>query len=128
MKTSMEDIIKLAIEAGWKPKGAPEFLELRMSGSVAVFITRYLDGGYNSIDYRKEEIVCDRTFWKSLNQACGWKTFTLEDGTQSNRVFDDGRNWIETWKGYALKFMEINLTEGWDAAIEYLSTLITTKK
>ena len=52
-------------------------------------------------------IVCDHLFWQALGKACRW-------------------NWLDkrNWKYFAIHFHEINLTQGWDKAVEYLEDLI----
>lgn len=53
-------------------------------------------------------VVCNPLFWQALAKACGW--------TNNEKV--------KVWKFNAHEFHEINLTEGWDKAVEYLLELI----
>ncbi len=85
----MEEIIKIAIEGGWKDKDFPN-----------------LDPQYMGDLYRI--IVCDPLFWQALGKASGWdKMIPMMAKDQ----------W---WLLDALRFHEINLTEGWDKAVAYV--------
>ncbi len=81
------------------------------------------------------ETVCDPFFWQALSQSCGWKTTGKHQFTGNNlrcnrcgapTDWDDDciENEIDSWKINALRFHEINLTEGWNKAIEYLESII----
>lgn len=121
----MEELIKKAIEGGYKPEGT-DFIELQMSGSKAVFITEHTRNGYHSINLSGEEIFCDPLFWQALGKSCGWLKYMRNDGCQAdNPSINDmpGQGWGITWKKHALRFHEINLTEGWQKAIDYLTNL-----
>lgn len=84
-------------------------------------IKKAQEGGFNAYipleKYQghcfKCEYVCDPLFWQSLGKACGW---CIE--RESYMQF------IPQWRDYALRFHEINLTEGWDAAVKWLNDLI----
>ena len=92
-------------------------------------IKKAMEGGY--IEILPEELagcVLDPLFWQSLGKACGWKKtdeqlFWL--GNIKDKVNDYSVCGIgELWKYYALRFHEINLTEGWDEAVKWLEDLI----
>jgi len=110
----METIIKKAIEGGYKSKEKTI---------------------HNQIGYDKV-IVLDPLFWQALGRACGWEGFyaSKDDDTWGLYNIWDGKHQglrdtgIEVWKYHALRFHEINLTEGWDRAILYLSELTKEDK
>lgn len=56
-----------------------------------------------------EMFFLDPLFWQALGKACGWgKDYDGEP---------------EEWLSIALRFYEINLTEGWDKAVAYLAEI-----
>lgn len=62
------------------------------------------------------ELVCDPLFWQSLGKACGWD--------KDNMFYNEnGCYKLISWRRVSLKFHEINLTEGWDKAVEYLQEI-----
>lgn len=90
-------------------------------------------------------IVCDPLFWQSLGKSCGWIEVCDNPGhgiinamagvkiTDINRLGCPGcghneDHIVESTRNnhikYALRFHEINLTEGWSEAVEYLSKII----
>lgn len=93
----MENIIKKAIDGGYA-NDRPEYAR------------QHLITGFEG-DFRF--MVIDPLFWQSLGKACGWGI-----DRESYMQF------IPQWRDYALRFHEINLTEGWDKAVEYLNSLI----
>lgn len=77
-------------------------------------------------DRRKYEVqkvvVLDRVFWIALGKACGWaKDFVEMKISWGGFVSSD--NHIDRWTYNALRFHEINLTEGWSKAVEYLTKI-----
>lgn len=106
----MENIIKKAIEGGYA-NDRPEYAR------------QHLITGFEG-DFRF--MVIDPLFWQSLGKACGW------EGRQSDMVdafayamsARTGKIPKTVWQRNALKFHEINLTEGWDKAVEWLNGLI----
>lgn len=90
----MEPIIRKAIQGGYHHWHLEDYLQ-----NVKPF-------SHFSI----HEFVCDPLFWEALGKACWW------DSTKEYIEFD-GFLWLKN----ALRFHEINLTEGWDKAIIYLS-------
>jgi hypothetical protein len=84
-------------------------------------IKKAIDGGFregNNAYFSVEEIVLMRTFWQSLGKACGWGN-AKDIYTGEIKIVN-----TSVWKNNALKFHEINLTQGWDKAVEYLEDLI----
>lgn len=91
-------------------------------------INRAIDGEWknlkkHNIDWDKmysddkpseEEMILDPLFWQSLGKACGWREF----GTTKI-----GQPLYDSWKYHALLLHEINLNEGWEAAVTYLTEI-----
>lgn len=94
-------------------------------------------------------MILDPLFWQALGKACGWYVdrqvvYTIpneqtrqqaeiyvEDNlgvplksTQDKVIFSPYKGEDKTWKEHALRFHEINLTQGWDSAIKYLEELV----
>ena len=67
------------------------------------------------------QIVLDHLFWQALSKACGWeeKDYDFYETLKEQKPF-----FVKTSTYYALRFHEINLTEGWDKAISFLEDLI----
>ncbi len=108
----MKPVIKKAIEGGWNKDNA-----------------RVYDcDGYDS-QYVDELMLMDKTFWQALGKACGWKgkkrdMFDKIIFAQMGIDIERDAPLKDCWKLFALRFHEINLTEGWDKAVEYLNSLI----
>ena len=111
-------------------------------------IKKSIEGGYElgwkqglTLDIACRVIVCDPLFWQALGKACGWesksifyhcvicsgedlcwvtKGFCRKCGNEQTEIEKETTRHIE----FALKFHEINLTQGWDKAVEYLQGLI----
>ncbi len=92
-------------------------------------IEKAIEGGYK---YRGGDITLrtwclDPLFFRALGKACGWNM-----GDRSESVEFRNEHGKDLVKGYfnsqaeyfALRFHEINLTEGFDAAVDYLKTLL----
>lgn len=75
--------------------------------------------GYQSLGVSHEASVCDPLFWRALGKACGWERKAHECKCDSREDI-----WEDEEITYALRFHEINLTEGWDTAVKYLEDLI----
>lgn len=100
-------------------------------------IKRAIEGGYTGLanpEYYAMTVV-EPSFWQALGKACGWQTHGSHETRGNNlRCFRCGARWDEKgdcpknevrgWKIIALRFHEINLTEGWEKAVEYLISLI----
>jgi hypothetical protein len=96
----MENIIRKSIEGGFVMKNI-----ILKDGQLFAFGRMETQTVYN-------EVVLNPLFWQALgkvmkNKLSGWE------------VVDN-----ETMIKHALKFHEINLTEGWSKAVEWLETLI----
>lgn len=82
-------------------------------------------------DIHFQLITLDPLFWQALGKACGWNRTMcmacLKEHKQKNDCDAGFGAYEPEWKYHALRFHEINLTSGWDAAITYLSALTKTK-
>lgn len=102
----MEIIIKKAIEGGWKNENFPN-----------------LDPQYMGDMYRI--IVCDPLFWQSLGKTCEWTEIYKNCGRKGiDKCCCEYDARTEEWKYYAIRFHEINLTQGFERAVEYLEELV----
>lgn len=82
-------------------------------------IKKAIEGGYKKSRLKdvsdfpitvSKLVTLDPLFWQALGKTEHWDSgFSLEE---------------YPWKIYALKFHKINLTQGFDKAVEYLSELI----
>lgn len=112
----MESIIKKAIEGGYKPSEI------------------YLEETAYGADYQFHAISTDPLFFQALGKACGWdKTMSgtkvtgkiyqhrwIMPSTSARRTSMQGLQEMESPIYFALRFYEINLTEGWEKAVAYL--------
>lgn len=108
----MENIIKKAIEGGYNRAESfkDEFGKLYKPKDIAIF-------------------TLDPLFWQALGKACRWTEVYKNCGRKGiKRCICEYDVNMQEWKYYALRFHEINLTEGWDKAVEYLSDLTQEKK
>jgi len=80
--------------------------------SGGVWEDEYFTSDYN-LSQIPQIIVCDPLFWHSLSKACGWET-----------QFDEDKGFNHQWLNIAKHFHEINLTQGWNQAVEYLQSII----
>jgi len=133
----METIIKVAISGGWKPQyeKATELNSVIHFCEDGSILATGENGKFLEV-YDKSKIVLDHLFWQALGKACGWKdlvcSFCGTEITRPASSLDDG--WCRCdmkstkaqngWEYQALKFHEINLTESFEKAVEYLLTLI----
>jgi len=79
-----------------------------------------IEGGYASpetLDHSEECLaVTDANFWQALQVSCKWEKVR----------FPPQKAWSsKTWLLHAQNFHHINLVEGWDAAVSYLTSLLT---
>lgn len=91
---------------------------------METIVQKALDGGYKTRDARVAinhellpEMVIDALFWQALGKACGWPKKDHLIHVNEGKVV---HNWLEE----ALFFHEMNLNEGWDAAIKFLEDQI----
>lgn len=114
----MEDIIKKAIEGGYKHPQCYQF-----SFNEANRGTDWKWSGEKSIRTVFEMFCIDPLFWKTLGNACGWGgsfIFCEKCKMDSVREYECHHKRIDYTK-HALRFHEINLTESWEKAVEYLT-------
>lgn len=79
-------------------------------------IQKARDGGfsinpekYNSCFITYEETLCQREFWEALSKSC------VDDSYASTR---------DEWSKHSYtKFFTLNYEKGWDAAVEYLTSI-----
>lgn len=145
---SMENIIKKAIEGGYKNEKSQCYrCGLRRREVKGFMLPCENDKGfkYKSHLFRRPHngigvYILDPLFWQALGKACGWKKYTWEtwgnldvlnlreqtDDEKSNAPWSTNtvpavRRYTNVY--YAMLFHQINLTEGWDKAVEYLEEL-----
>ncbi len=105
----MEQIIKKAIEGGYKKRLCP-----------TSFVTSKL-------------VTLDPLFWQALGKACGWgdekviRASLDKGGYRTSDEFDGfiyDETELNTWQDNAIHFHEVNLTKGFDEAMKWLEDLI----
>ena len=118
----MENIIKKAIEGGWRPNNI-----LNEVGTLYSLERGHFD---------KKKIILDPLFWQSLGKACGRDKRVCKGCGSPEKQIDGeyhlicpkcnrgGESRIDMHLFHALRFHEINLTEGWSKAVEYLEDLV----
>ncbi len=103
-----ETLIKKAIEGGYKD---------------------YTETSGSSTKKYHSDILFDPLFFQALGKACGWE-YTQDklkiEAIDPNEREQIAKEWNikPDWKIYALRFHEINLTEGFDKAVEWLTNLV----
>lgn len=125
----MENVIKKAIEGGYKPVFAGSVVE---------------DIQWNLVHEEwYKDFILDPLFWQALGKACGWdKQWIYGWITRYSRTGEGKWEWFRsgdpdvetkncnmvTFKDeyiyHSLRFHEINLTESWTAAVEYLQSIM----
>lgn len=117
----MENIIRKSIEGNWKQwygiNKEPAFV-VYCDRSIAdtwwvrwdTFPAQPMEG--QRIDIK--HMVLDPKFWLALSRACKWDVQMVANPQPHNY----------RWFIEALKFYEINLTDGWQKAIEYLESVV----
>lgn len=82
------------------------------------------------------QILLEKSFWKALGKSCGWNCGRVYHGKSCDEMRSCsgcGKGYgtkslgTEKWKTVALTFHEINLTEGWEKAVEYLQQITNIK-
>lgn len=99
-----EEIIKCAVGGGYDIGYNFTFVK-NSSSHIRLFICD-----------SKKSFVLDPNFWEAIGRAKGWEEEYFEKYGIETKFF---------FLGYAMEFMEINLTQGWQPAIEYLYSLIS---
>ncbi|MES2408776.1 MAG: hypothetical protein V4509_00565 [Patescibacteria group bacterium] len=98
------------------------------------------EGGYNIAEWGysslprvdKDDFLlmcCDPLFWQALGKAMDWKGGKYQVHQKGILAEIDELNGLKTykfsgWLHYAMNFHEINLTQGFDEAVKWLSDLI----
>lgn len=137
----MENIIKKAIEGGWKEHFGDKNVRMVLSDKTGWWYEWDSEDEYGNptvlsnpccYDHIKYQypLIVNPFFWQCLGKACGWGEFwnyrprkNIEEDKQRKGCIVP-----ESWTEYhALRFHEINLTEGWGKAVAYLEKLITNK-
>lgn len=112
METQLKKIIECARESDWKLYLDPSMLPALIK--------------HSSLDEIKSWFM-DKNFWQSLGKNqddwCSGKV-SQGDGTCIDCSFPHCKS---NWKEYALAFHEINLTDGFESAVLYLSNLLDNK-
>lgn len=84
------------------------------------------------------KIVMEPEFWQALGKACGWGEYPdykielpmlFEEEIQAapaitQKQFGYKIEKHSPYMWYAIRFHQINLTEGWKKAVEYLSSIV----
>lgn len=97
-------------------------------------IQKAIEGGYDdcilvaSIKEKFKEYCLDPSFWQALARAENWgegheRSCQKIDGNFMKTSVKCTCGSAERWKEEALEFFEINLTEGWIAAVAYLAEI-----
>jgi hypothetical protein len=109
----MESIIKKAIEGGYRDH----------------FYCGNFDMYESEGSHCEYGVICDPFFWESLAKVCSWKErLPYMKLVEYKIVSDLTPTNLKGWQIYAIRFHEINLTEGWDKAISYLENIISNQK
>lgn len=96
-------------------------------------ITKAIEGGYIDQTANRKQMLMEPNFWQALGKGFGWENMEAKRKFGKNvkgdkiSVQTDWRK-LEYWQFQALRFHEINLTEGMDKAVEYLTTLLNESK
>lgn len=108
----IQKIIEKSIEGGWKLKDH--------------FVVYGGCDEFNSPKYKPvfEKIICDTSFWKALGKAMGWTEHTYYLHCPICEDIPDGEPRLFTWNYHSIEFFQINLTQGFDEAVDYLYKLI----
>lgn len=108
----MDKIIQKAIEGGFKGEyllGKDEYYGLCW-------------------EIESQSFLLDPLFWQALGKACGWENSLGWDKDSIHKYDGDSFDYDEPDKHcaycQAMHFHEINLTEGWEKAVEYLNELV----
>lgn len=132
MNNKMEKIIKKALEGGWGTYP----IDFRFAKQNFVEEIVLVCPDEDELSEREKltfsEIICDPLFWQALGNACGWAGVHVMPVSwiSSNRKTRGEKKILKTqfqekieWQYHALRFHEINLTESFEKAVEYLSSI-----
>lgn len=123
----MEKIIKKSIEGGYNriiPKDSTYKYE-NYSYGLLTFKNKYGEAYQESICIH----LMNSLFWQALGNECGWHkvSFNVVRETIGEKK-TIGQEVDYRWKRVALRFHEINLTEGWQSAVDYLRSACGIEK
>lgn len=119
----MEEIIKKAIEGGWKEGFHWKPVNSTKDHNNEVFISK---DARIQLEINKYQIFCDPLFFQALGKACRWSEYSVcrKHGEiqcfRSNCFEGYGKEWVY----HAIQFHEMTLTESFEEAVEYLQNLI----
>lgn len=103
----MQEIIKKAIDGGWKPFQKSQFLHLQNpERPMSSYSVQILD-----------QFSLDPNFWKCLGKACGWGDYAPYNTPLSEIK-------LNSWRWFGIEFHIRNLDGGFDKAIDWLKTQI----
>lgn len=98
-------------------------------------ISKAIEGGFDKHFFEETQHITERfmilhpLFWQALGKSLGWNTnmdyrsYTISSGNPDLGVLSTEMR-APRWLFESIRFHEINLTEGWDSAVEYLTNLI----
>jgi len=107
----METIIKKAIEGGYPKHPVWIFNESTEKNEISKTAVNIF--------------ILDPLFWQAIKKAKGWTEFAFLPICPHCGKKDSFGERVFSWKYYALKFHEINLTEGFESAVSWLEKLIS---
>lgn len=110
----MEKIIQKAIEGGLKEGEKWQFQTANNYWAL------WLDGNKNEATVDVKHYMMSKDFWQALSKACGWVE-------RYQDPYADGLSVSTEWLYHSLEFHEINLTQGFDSAVSWLSDLVDKK-
>lgn len=100
----MEEIIKCAIRGGHRAE--------------CIYFDPIKDEYFFNQKYNENLVFLDQEFWKAIGKAKGWGNEIIGNPILSSHKL------LPKWYIKAIRFHEINLTQGFSKAIEYLEKLI----
>lgn len=107
----MQDIIKKAIEGGYDD--LPPFF-------YSAFGEQIPKANIPKLTFYS--YILDPLFWQALGKACGWNEEPVDKIYSNESMMRSFL--VPEWLHISMRFHEINLTQGWDKAVEYLEDLI----
>lgn len=129
----MEEIIKKAIQAGWKyseltPNEKKAFFSWGVNSTNGFWIKwtekyhKNLEDKFSEewIRMSWQEVFTDVSFWESLGKACGWSNTTTDGCPNDSCSFcEHYRSELPEWKYMARKFFQLIFDNGFEATIKY---------
>lgn len=102
----MVEIIKIAIEGGYRE----DIVQIHKNMCSCGGDINHIVEDFGSVEPNYDALLLDKLFWQALEKECGW-VCNCNDHKY-------------TWLHYALRTLEIILTEGMDKGIEYLKSIV----